>query len=817
MRTKFWIPLALFALLLMPACGSDSPTDNNPPPDEPNDMSDALAGYWDAQEDITGELLELGEIMEAIEATIDRGIRSQEQMDEVAAYVEQYVAKSEQVAGQFDDMIEMEERIVPYGDRGMFTDVVGGVCKGVYNAAKGAVVSSGQMVRTGWRVMSGSHGLREALSAPDSGIPLVSGWAQDLQRTAQRRNQYIAQEIANGDYHAGWIPSVPGSTPQERAQNYMNLPENDPIKRTAHQNFLLWSEEGWEDCLTTLKDASKTGVKAYGEAVSGSGVLVEVTEQLVSPDQDEGDKAPVTPEIRDMETEDPIENPKTMIISKRNQPESEPKIVVLEGVDPEFEVELPSGSYDIITIAEDYIRAAELNLQVAAEQATGFLAELLEFASNAIVLESVVASPDVAGIGQTVVCVADAASTIGSSLQFDWSIEGGSYTNLEQDGRQCSFKPGAEGDYLVHLTVTDDFGNSKSKSASVAVTPIEVDVVAVEIVVEQFLDSELNPGETVTVELEVFNGSDDDLTGDMSLAGLEGSSADGQFADVTVAAGGTETRQFTVQLPVDWSEDSASVLFSFETPTVIIQQEVVFDVAFFVEIDEIFSPVTERILTLSGRVANPSLTIVHLVIDGDYEQLYEVNAYNGFWMQDVIIEGSTEEVDHSVTLQADSGSWREEDTADFTSQVPPAGFRVTLTWDTGGTDVDLWVTDPFGNRCYFGNDYVEASGLTLDADDTSGYGPENITSEEPPAGPYFVQVHYWSDHDPENAIGTNCTIVIREKEGTPEETVRYYSGFLGDTGDLWDVTTIEVGTRAEGSGEPIDHYHWIDPATLPAK
>jgi hypothetical protein len=144
--------------------------------------------------------------MDNIETAIDRGIRSQDQMDEVEDYIDDYVAQSVVAAAKFEALIDLEDDIVPYGDRGMFTNFVGGVCKGVFNAAKNGVVSSGQMVRSGWRLFSGSHTMREMLSAPDSGIPLVSNWAQDVQRSAQRRNDYIAFEIESGDTNEGNVP-----------------------------------------------------------------------------------------------------------------------------------------------------------------------------------------------------------------------------------------------------------------------------------------------------------------------------------------------------------------------------------------------------------------------------------------------------------------------------------------------------------------------------------------------------------------------------------------------------------------------------------
>jgi hypothetical protein len=33
----------------------------------------------------------------------------------------------------------------------------------------------------------------------------------------------------------------------------------------------------------------------------------------------------------------------------------------------------------------------------------------------------------------------------------------------------------------------------------------------------------------------------------------------------------------------------------------------------------------------------------------------------------------------------------------------PLALRVVLTWDADNTDIDLWVTDPNGERAYYGN------------------------------------------------------------------------------------------------------------------
>jgi hypothetical protein len=70
-------------------------------------------------------------------------------------------------------------------------------------------------------------------------------------------------------------------------------------------------------------------------------------------------------------------------------------------------------------------------------------------------------------------------------------------------------------------------------------------------------------------------------------------------------------------------------------------------------------------------------------------------------------------------------------------------IQVNLTWSTEG-DVDLWVTDPNGEKVYWNNPN-SASGGYLDVDNTSGFGPENIFWEADAAinGTYKVEVDYF--------------------------------------------------------------------------
>ena len=86
------------------------------------------------------------------------------------------------------------------------------------------------------------------------------------------------------------------------------------------------------------------------------------------------------------------------------------------------------------------------------------------------------------------------------------------------------------------------------------------------------------------------------------------------------------------------------------------------------------------------------------------------------------------------------------DSTNSASGVLASGYgviQVTLTWDNS-SDLDLWVTDPSGERIYYGH-RTSASGGYLDYDDTNGFGPENVFWEtSAPAGIYVVEIDYYS-------------------------------------------------------------------------
>jgi len=72
----------------------------------------------------------------------------------------------------------------------------------------------------------------------------------------------------------------------------------------------------------------------------------------------------------------------------------------------------------------------------------------------------------------------------------------------------------------------------------------------------------------------------------------------------------------------------------------------------------------------------------------------------------------------------------------------PVDIRVVLSWDTNDTDIDLWVTDPTGEKCFYSNKRTAIGGYNTN-DFTGGYGPEMFVLKNAGKGKYKIQANYY--------------------------------------------------------------------------
>jgi uncharacterized protein YfaP (DUF2135 family) len=133
---------------------------------------------------------------------------------------------------------------------------------------------------------------------------------------------------------------------------------------------------------------------------------------------------------------------------------------------------------------------------------------------------------------------------------------------------------------------------------------------------------------------------------------------------------------------------------------------------------------------------------------------------------------------------------------------PGAKFRSTLNWNQDDTDVDQYVTEPTGETAWY-SDRTTAAGLTLDFDNTRGFGPENTTIETastPIAGVYTVRLHYYSDHGTQQAVNGTVTVAVNERASNP----------VGPVTRQWTIGVSNSSNAGPGKTGP----DWVDIADV---
>lgn len=74
----------------------------------------------------------------------------------------------------------------------------------------------------------------------------------------------------------------------------------------------------------------------------------------------------------------------------------------------------------------------------------------------------------------------------------------------------------------------------------------------------------------------------------------------------------------------------------------------------------------------------------------------------------------------------------------------PVAVRVILNWNQMDTDLDMHVTEPTGEECYYGHRDTEA-GARFSKDFTQGYGPEQYLLRNAVKGKYQIKTNYFGE------------------------------------------------------------------------
>ena len=120
----------------------------------------------------------------------------------------------------------------------------------------------------------------------------------------------------------------------------------------------------------------------------------------------------------------------------------------------------------------------------------------------------------------------------------------------------------------------------------------------------------------------------------------------------------------------------------------------------------------------------------------------------------------------------------------------PVDIRVVLTWDTNNSDMDLWVTDPEEERCYYGHRQTYLGGI-ISKDVTGGYGPEEFMLKKAPKGNYKIEVNYYGNRSQKQLLPVSLRITFFTHYGTPQEKKQETTVRLSNQREVIDVGSFE--------------------------
>ncbi|UXB42042.1 VIT domain-containing protein [Stenotrophomonas maltophilia] len=124
-------------------------------------------------------------------------------------------------------------------------------------------------------------------------------------------------------------------------------------------------------------------------------------------------------------------------------------------------------------------------------------------------------------------------------------------------------------------------------------------------------------------------------------------------------------------------------------------------------------------------------------------------------------------------------------------QAMPLDLRVVLSWDADNSDMDLWVTDPNGERAYYGNRLTYQGGQ-MSQDFTGGYGPEQFSLRNAKPGKYKVEANYFGSRQQLVTGATTLMLRLTTHWGTSKQKDQMVTMRLKDRAETVLVGEFEV-------------------------
>ena len=113
-------------------------------------------------------------------------------------------------------------------------------------------------------------------------------------------------------------------------------------------------------------------------------------------------------------------------------------------------------------------------------------------------------------------------------------------------------------------------------------------------------------------------------------------------------------------------------------------------------------------------------------------------------------------------------------------------IRVLIDWNHNDTDIDLWVTDPNKEKCYYKHTKTKIGGL-MSNDMTEGFGPEQFILKKGVKGNYKIKVKYYASNQQKISGPTFLKITTFKNYGSKKEIKNVKLLRLKDVNEIVDV------------------------------
>jgi Ca-activated chloride channel homolog len=174
---------------------------------------------------------------------------------------------------------------------------------------------------------------------------------------------------------------------------------------------------------------------------------------------------------------------------------------------------------------------------------------------------------------------------------------------------------------------------------------------------------------------------------------------------------------------------------------------------------------------------NRALALLHTVVLGKWDRFEEIETIALVEANRIIARAKALPTSAALKVPFDSRLIRNLD----------GDVRILLTWDTDQTDMDLWVTEPSGEKCDYSHNRTVIGGR-MSKDFTDGYGPEEYIVRRAIPGTYRIQTNYYGSGQQRLTGGTTVQATVITHFGRPNEKRQYLTLRLNASKE-----TVEVG------------------------